>query len=126
MISVAAGVVALAWPDITAMVLTLCVGAWAFMTGILEVALAFRRGEQAGERALWILGGLVSMAFGAVLAVRPDEGAVTLAIVFGMFSIVSGISALVLSAQMKRSHDTAERLVDSSMPQRAPAGHSAH
>jgi uncharacterized membrane protein HdeD (DUF308 family) len=122
-ISVAAGVLALAWPDITAMALTLCVGVWAFMTGVLEVGLAFRRGEPAGERALWILGGLISLVFGAVLVVRPDEGAVTLAIVFGMFSIISGISALVLAAQLRRTHDAAEQLIDAGMPQRA--GHRA-
>jgi uncharacterized membrane protein HdeD (DUF308 family) len=111
LLSLAAGVVALAWPDITALVLTLCVAAWAFVTGVVEVALAFRRGEAAGERALWVLSGLVSIALGAVLAIRPDIGALTLATVFGLFSIVSGVSALVLAAQTRGAHRTAERLV---------------
>jgi uncharacterized membrane protein HdeD (DUF308 family) len=110
LLSAVAGVAALAWPDITALVLTLCVGSWAFVTGLIEVTLAFRRGEAPGERALWILTGLVSMAFGVVLAIRPDAGAVTLATVFGLYSIVSGISALVLSAQMRQTHATAEQL----------------
>jgi uncharacterized membrane protein HdeD (DUF308 family) len=34
---------------------------------------------------------------------RPDVGAVTLAQVFGFFSIVSGIAALVLAAQTRRA-----------------------
>jgi uncharacterized membrane protein HdeD (DUF308 family) len=112
-LSAAAGVVALVWPDITALVLTLWVGAWAFVTGIVEVTLAFQRGETAGERALWALGGLVSIALGVVLAVRPDIGAVTLATVFGLFSIVSGTTSLVLAAQTRRVHATAERLAGS-------------
>lgn len=118
LLSAAAGVVALAWPGITALVLTLWVGAWAFVTGFIEVTLAFRRGQAAGERALWALGGLISMAFGVVLAIRPDAGAVSLATVFGLFSIVSGISALVLSAQMRRTHTTAEQLIGSTSPER--------
>jgi hypothetical protein len=33
--------------------------------------------------------------------------------VFGLFSIVSGLSALVLSAQMRQTHATAEQLMGS-------------
>lgn len=113
LLSAAAGVVALAWPGITALVLTLWVAAWAFATGVGEVALAFQRGEAAGERALWVLNGLVSIALGVVLAIRPDLGAVSLATVFGLFSIVSGVSSLVLSAQTRRADRTVERLVGS-------------
>ena len=113
LLSLAAGVIALVWPGITAMVLTLCVGAWAFVTGILEVALAFQHGEAAGERALWILSGLVSIALGVVLGIRPDIGAVSLATVFGLFSIVSGISSILLGAQLRRGHSGSERLVGS-------------
>jgi uncharacterized membrane protein HdeD (DUF308 family) len=120
-LSAIAGVVALAWPGITALVLTLWVGAWAFVTGLAEIALAFRRDEGAGERALWVLGGLVSMALGVVLAIRPDSGAVSLATVFGLFSIVSGISAIVLSVQLRRTDTDAERLIGSAFPERTPS-----
>ena len=120
-LSAAAGIVALAWPDITALILTLWVGAWAFVTGIIEVTLAFRRGEAAGERALWALSGLISMALGVVLAIRPDAGALSLATVFGLFSIVSGISALVLSAQARRTDATAQQLIGSASPERTPS-----
>lgn len=102
LVSVAAGVVALVWPDITALVLTIWVAAWAFVTGVVEVAMAFRGGDRAGERALWVLLGLVSVALGVVLAVRPDIGALTLATAFGLFSIVYGISAITFGAQIRR------------------------
>ena len=42
LLSLAAGVAALAWPGITALVLTIWVAAWAFITGTVEVAMAFR------------------------------------------------------------------------------------
>jgi hypothetical protein len=48
-----------------------------------------------------------------VLFIRPDIGALSLATVFGLFSIVYGTSALILSFQA-RSVDTAtHQLVDS-------------
>jgi uncharacterized membrane protein HdeD (DUF308 family) len=111
LLSLAAGVVALAWPGATALVITIWIAAWAFVTGVFEVAMAFRQGETAGERAMWALGGLISVALGIVLAFRPDIGAVSLATVFGLFSIVYGISALVLSTQARAARAAAQPLV---------------
>jgi uncharacterized membrane protein HdeD (DUF308 family) len=101
-LSAAAGVVALVWPGITALALVIWVAAWAAVTGVVEVALAFRSGETAGERSVWALTGLVSVALGLVLFIRPDIGALSLATVFGLFSIFYGISAVMLSFQVRR------------------------
>src|ERR1700758_3722541 len=54
----AAGVVTLAWPGPTALVLVLIVGSWAVVGGLLQIFAAFGAGEPAGTRALFILGGL--------------------------------------------------------------------
>jgi hypothetical protein len=45
----AAGVIALAWPAPTALVLVLIVGAWAVVAGLVEIAAAFGTGEQEGS-----------------------------------------------------------------------------
>jgi uncharacterized membrane protein HdeD (DUF308 family) len=112
-LSVVAGIVALAWPNITALVLTIWVAAWALVTGIIEAALTFRQGAAAGERAMWALSGLVSIALGIVLFIRPDIGALSLATVFGLFSIFYGVSAVVLSFQARKIANSAHRLVNS-------------
>jgi uncharacterized membrane protein HdeD (DUF308 family) len=114
-LSLAAGVVALLWPGITAEVLAIWIAAWAFVTGIVEVALAFQRNETAGERAMWALTGLISVALGVVLGIRPDIGAVSLATVFGLFSIVYGVSSLILSAQTRNAASTASRLTSATL-----------
>jgi uncharacterized membrane protein HdeD (DUF308 family) len=111
-LSVVAGIVALAWPNITALVLVIWVAVWATVTGLIEVALAFRQGEAAGERALWAITGLVSVALGVVLFIRPDVGALSLATVFGLYGIFYGISALILSFQARKVGSAATRLVD--------------
>ena len=43
--------------------------------------------ETAGTRALFIVAGLVSVAFGVVLFARPGVGAVTLALLLGLYSM---------------------------------------
>jgi len=100
LLDVAAGVVALAWPGITAYALTIWVGAWAVVTGAIEFGTAFAANETAGQRALFGLGGLVSIALGVVLFARPDLGAVSLAQVFGLFSLVFGLSAIVTGVSL--------------------------
>jgi uncharacterized membrane protein HdeD (DUF308 family) len=99
-VDAAAGIAALVWPGITALALVWVVATWAFVSGFAEIVMAFAAGETAGQRALLGLGGLVSIALGVVFAFRPDVGAVTIAQVYGLFSIVSGVSALVMAANV--------------------------
>ena len=103
LLDIAAGVIALVWPDITALALVLLVAFWALVIGIVEFGLAFSSGRTAGDRALFGLTGLVSIALGVALVFRPNAGAITLAEVYGLFSLFSGISALVLAFHTNRA-----------------------
>jgi uncharacterized membrane protein HdeD (DUF308 family) len=109
LIAVAAGVTSLAWPAVTALALSIFVGAWALVAGVFELGLVFRSGERAGERTMWLVGGVVSIALGVVLFIRPDIGAESLAVVFGLYSIAFGISALFLSTEADELRSKAAR-----------------
>jgi uncharacterized membrane protein HdeD (DUF308 family) len=98
----AAGVVALAWPGPTAFVLVLVVAIWAVVAGVFEFFAAFQHGETAGTRALFILSGLVSIAFGVVLFAHPRIGAFALALLFGLFTLIYGVWALVSGIELRR------------------------
>jgi uncharacterized membrane protein HdeD (DUF308 family) len=102
LLDLAAGVIALAWPGPTALVLVLIVAIWAFAGGFAEIFAAFGSGETAGTRALFIAGGLVSIAFGVVLFSRPGVGAVTLALLYGLFSLTYGTSRIVMGIQARQ------------------------
>src|SRR5512140_471689 len=103
LVDLAAGVIALVWPGPTALVLVLIVASWAVVTGLFEIAAAFRRSETAGTRALFILGGLASIAFGVVLFARPGFGAVTLALLFGLFNLIYGGWALTQGIELRHT-----------------------
>jgi uncharacterized membrane protein HdeD (DUF308 family) len=103
LIDVAAGIVALAWPGPTALVLVIVVAAWAIVSGFFELYAAFGSGESAGTRTMFVLGGLVSIAFGVVIAARPGIGAITLALLFGLYSLIFGVSAIVVGAELRHS-----------------------
>jgi len=112
LLDLAAGVIALAWPVPTALVLVLLVAFWTFTGGLIEVFAAFRSGETAGTRVLFILSGLVSVAFGILLFSRPGVGAVTLALLFGLFSLIYGFSQIVTGVQMRRTGRSLHSVLD--------------
>jgi len=100
LIDLAAGVIALVWPGPTAFVLVIVVAAWALVSGIAEIVAGFGSGETAGTRAMFIVAGLVSVAFGVVLFARPGVGAVTLALLFGLYSMIYGFSQITAGVQV--------------------------
>ena len=102
----AAGVIALAWPGPTALVLVLIMGAWAIIAGLVEISAAFLRGEPTGTRAMLSLGGLATIAFGVVLCARPGIGAITLALLFGLFNLIAGTWMLVQGVELRRTEKT--------------------
>ena len=102
LVDVAAGVFALAWPAPTAYVLVIVVAAWALAGGVAEVAAGFQVGESAGTRALFILAGLVSVLFGVLLFARPGVGAVTLALLFGLYAMIYGFSQITAGFQVRQ------------------------
>jgi uncharacterized membrane protein HdeD (DUF308 family) len=101
LIDLAAGVVALVWPGPTAYVLVIIVAAWALVAGLAEFFAGFQSGETAGTRALLIVSGLVSVAFGIVLFARPNVGAVTLALLFGLYSLIYGFSQITAGIELR-------------------------
>jgi uncharacterized membrane protein HdeD (DUF308 family) len=99
---VAAGVIAFAWPAITALALVLLIAAWAVVTGIVEIFVAIRlRRELEGEWLL-ALGGGASIVAGVLLAARPGVGALAVVWLIAAYAIVFGIVLLALAVRLRR------------------------
>src|ERR1700721_1559707 len=110
LIDLAAGVVALVWPGPTAYVLVIIVAAWALVGGFAEIFAGFQSGETAGTRAMFVVAGLVSVAFGVVLFARPNVGAVTLALLFGLYSMIYAFSQITAGVQARQLGNTVRAL----------------
>jgi uncharacterized membrane protein HdeD (DUF308 family) len=94
-------VAALAWPGPTVLVLVYVVGFWAIFGGFAEFFTAFAAGESAGTRTVLLLGGLVSVAFGVVLLARPGVGALTLALLYGLFALTYGVTQITTGVHLR-------------------------
>jgi uncharacterized membrane protein HdeD (DUF308 family) len=93
-LDVTAAAVAVVWPGPTAEVLVIVIGFWAIFSGIAELwgAFTFRSG-------LLGLTGVLSVVAGIVLIAWPGSGAVSLAIIVGIYLAVYGVMLLVAAAK---------------------------
>jgi uncharacterized membrane protein HdeD (DUF308 family) len=100
-VGIGVGVLTFIWPGVTALVLILFIGAWATVTGAIEVAAAIKlRREISGEWML-ALSGLLSIAFGILVLTFPFAGAVGIAWVLGSYAMIGGIILIALSVRLR-------------------------
>ncbi|WP_214368814.1 HdeD family acid-resistance protein [Pseudonocardia sp. H11422] len=101
LLGLAAGVVALIWPDITAVALAIVVGIWALVTGIIEIINAVRQRRERRRVTLLGLAGLLSVVAGVLILVWPASGALALAVLIGAFAVVYGIVLAALALALR-------------------------
>jgi uncharacterized membrane protein HdeD (DUF308 family) len=119
LVGIAIGVLTVARPVATALALLYYIGAWAIITGVLEVVAAIRlRKEITGE--FWLgLAGVLSIAFGILLFVEPGPGSLAIAIWVGAYALIFGAMLLFLAFRLKKFHDVHQKVVAPPAP--APA-----
>jgi uncharacterized membrane protein HdeD (DUF308 family) len=98
---IVAGLIALAWPSITAIVLLYVVAIWALLSGVAEMiaAVALRR-EIEGEWALFLVG-VLSVILGVVMAVLPGVGLLSLVWLVGLYALAVGVALIVLALRVR-------------------------
>jgi len=100
-IGIAAGVLTFLFPPVAALVLIFWIGAWAVVTGVLEVIAAVKLRKDVKGEWLLALSGILSVVFGVVLFVFPAMGLVAIAWILGSYAAASGIIVAVLAIRMR-------------------------
>jgi uncharacterized membrane protein HdeD (DUF308 family) len=101
LVGIAAGILTLIWPGITALALVLCIAAWAAVTGILEIAAAIRLRRVITGEWLLMLSGILSVVFGALVFAFPLAGAVSIAWILGAYAFASGVVLVALGVRLR-------------------------
>lgn len=109
LVSVALGVIALAFPAITFLTLVLLIGIRAIVMGILEVVAAF---SWEGAESRWLLGitGVLSIMLGILLLGSPAVGGVALLWTIGIYAIVFGVMLFALGLRMLSTERHVEQM----------------
>src|SRR5690348_15144572 len=95
-LGILAGVVALIWPGITALAFLYLLAAWAIITGILQLIAPLAFPISVGRGVLTALSGVLSVAFGVLIAAQPASGLLTVVWLIGIYAIVAGIMNIAL------------------------------
>jgi uncharacterized membrane protein HdeD (DUF308 family) len=102
-LEIVAGAVAIAYPGVTVSIMTVIVGIFAIATGVNELTGSRRLSLLGAPGTGWLaVEGVLAVMTGVALVVWPSIGAVTLAIVFGLYLAISGLVLLLSAAVSPR------------------------
>jgi uncharacterized membrane protein HdeD (DUF308 family) len=100
-LSIAAGVLALVYPNITLLALGLIVGIYLIVAGASYVALATLENQTASGRVLRYLVGFLSTLAGLICLVRPGAGVLALLIALSFWFILTGMADLARALDVR-------------------------
>lgn len=100
---IAIGAVTFLRPGITALALVYIIAAWAIITGVFEILAAFEfTGQLDGDWMLG-LGGVLSVAFGVLVALYPRSGALSIIWLIGLYAILVGVTRVYVAYRLNSS-----------------------
>lgn len=102
-LGIAAGVVTLFWPGMTAVVLQFFIAAWAIAAGVMQVVGALQIRKEIDNEWLLIAAGALLVLLGLLLVLQPGVGALALLYTIGTFALLYGV-LLVIFALRLRDH----------------------
>ncbi len=113
-VGVLAGVLTLAWPNITAVVFSYLIGFWAIVTGIFEIIAAIRLWRVFGHEWVLLLSGIASLIFGFFVLAVPLAGALAIVIWIAVYALIFG--ALLIGFGLRLRHWSRNRIAGSASP----------
>ena len=102
LLALAAGIIAIAWPGLTLIVLVTIIAVSAIVRGVFEIYAAIRLRHEIDDE--WILGfsGLMSIVFGMLIMWRPGAGLIAIALLIGADMLALGIFGVALSLRLRK------------------------
>lgn len=101
LVGVAAGIITFTRPGITAFALLVYMAVWAIATGFTQIVAAIRLRKHIEGEFFLGLAGLASIAFGTILILRPDVGALAVVWLIGSYAILFGVLLAGLSFKLR-------------------------
>ena len=100
-LGIAAGFFSVFYVQITALVLLMVIAFWAIARGILDIVAAIQLRKQITGEWLMILGGVLSIGVGLMIAVFPATGAVVMGLVIGAYAFVLGVIMITAAFRIR-------------------------
>jgi uncharacterized membrane protein HdeD (DUF308 family) len=98
---IVAGAITVLWPALTAFALIYLIGAWALVTGALEIATAIQLRRYIPGEWMLILSGIASVVFGIFVMAVPLAGALAIALCVGVYTMFFGVLMVSLGIRLR-------------------------
>jgi len=101
LLGIAAGILTLRYPGVTALALLFVIAFWSILRGIIEIVAAVRLRDLIKGEWWLILGGIASIAFGVLLVMYPESGLLAVVWLLGIYAVIFGITQIMLGFRLK-------------------------
>jgi uncharacterized membrane protein HdeD (DUF308 family) len=95
------GIGALAYPGISLLVLVMLMAVWALITGIAAINTAWQLRTMVAGEWLWILTGVLSIAFAVWVVFEPAAGVLAIVYLFAFYAILTGVTFVGLAFRLR-------------------------
>ena len=107
LVGIAAGLVTLFMPALTALLLAYVIAGWAMAIGVLEILAAIRL-RQVITNEWWLgVSGALAILFGVFMMLAPGAGALAMVLWIGAYAFVYGIFLVALGIRLRGRHGAA-------------------
>ena len=89
-------------PVFSTVVLVYAIAFWAIITGVMEIIAGLQLREVINNEWLYILAGIVSIAFGILIIRNPNAGSLAVAYLIGWYALFFGILQFGVSYRLNR------------------------
>lgn len=100
-VSIGAGVIAIAHPTLTVLILVLIIGANALIVGVLDVATAIQIRKSVHDEKFMLFNGLASIVFGVLVFLFPEAGGLAILWLISLYAFVTGVLLVALSYRVR-------------------------
>ena len=101
-IGIGAGITAITMPGLTLVILLTVVAIWCIVRGVLEIVAGIRLRKVIDHEWALIAGGIISIAFGVLLLMRPESGLLVMAWAIAIFAVMHGIVLIMVAVRLRK------------------------
>jgi len=109
MLSIATGIVIIAWPGPGIVALAIVLGAWLIVIGTLTISGAFAARRILPDWWLLLITGLLEIPLGVLALANPGATLAALITVGGIWAVAVGVMRIVLAFEVKRLPDEVDK-----------------
>jgi len=116
--SIAAAVVTLVWPSITAQALLIVIATWSLLVGGSQIVIAVRERKQVSDAWAFGLGGSLLVLLAVLLLIDPAAGAIGITWAIGWLALLFGMVELGLAVAVRQETHELTKLTSTQTSER--------